>query len=175
MSDLDAIVIGSGPNGLAAAIVIAETGRKVVVFEAEPTIGGGARSGELTLPGFVHDLCSAIHPFAVASPFFRGVPLARYGLEWIEPPAMLAHPFDDGPPAMIYRSVERTAEGLGPDARAYRRLVGDSAFARCNRPSGRRARFTPSAPARSSPGLRRTACCRSIGGRARRSGWCSGR
>src|SRR5205809_5534737 len=106
MSDLDAIVIGSGPNGLAAAIVIAETGRKVIVFEAEPTIGGGARSGELTLPGFTHDLCSAIHPFAVSSPFFRSLPLERYGLEWIEPPAMLAHPFDDQRPAMVYRSVD---------------------------------------------------------------------
>jgi phytoene dehydrogenase-like protein len=82
----DAVVIGSGPNGLAAAIVIAQTGRKVVVFEAEPTIGGGVRSAELTLPGFVHDVCSAVHPFAVASPFLRTLPLATYGLEWIEPP-----------------------------------------------------------------------------------------
>ena len=121
---LDAIVVGSGPNGLAAAIVIAQTGRKVIVFEAEPTIGGGARSGELTLPGFVHDLCSAVHPFAVASPFFNTLPLAQFGLEWIEPPAMLAHPMDDGPPGVVYRALDRTAEGLGADARAYRRLVG---------------------------------------------------
>jgi phytoene dehydrogenase-like protein len=124
MQQLDAIVIGSGPNGLAAAIVIAQTGRKVIVFEAEPTIGGGARSGELTLPGFVHDLCSAIHPFGVASPFFRSLPLAQFGLEWIQPPLMLAHPLDGGPPAVIHRDVERTAMGLDGDADAYRRLIG---------------------------------------------------
>ena len=120
----DAIVVGSGPNGLAAAIVIAETGRSVTVFEAEPAIGGGTRSGELTLPGFIHDVCSAIHPFAIASPFFKSQPLARYGLEFIQPPAMLAHPFDDEPAAVIYRPVQRTAEGLGHDARAYRELIG---------------------------------------------------
>ena len=120
---LDAVVVGSGPNGLAAAIVIAQAGRSVTVFEAEPTIGGGARSGELTLPGFVHDICSAIHPFAVASPFFRTLPLARHGLEWIEPPAMLAHPLDEAAPGVIYRAVDRTAAGLGRDARAYRRLI----------------------------------------------------
>src|SRR5207249_9093357 len=77
-----------------------------------------------TLPGFVHDVCSAVHPFARASPFFRTLPLALYGLEWIEPPAMLAHPFDDGGCAMIYRSVEQTAAGLSRDAAAYRRLIG---------------------------------------------------
>jgi len=120
----DAIVVGSGPNGLAAAIVIAQTGRKVIVFEAEPTIGGGARSGELTLPGFVHDLCSAIHPFGVASPLFRSLPLAQFGLEWIEPPVMLAHPLDEEPSAAIYRDVDRTARGLDGDADAYRRLIG---------------------------------------------------
>jgi phytoene dehydrogenase-like protein len=120
----DAIVVGSGPNGLAAAIVIAQTGRKVIVFEAEPTIGGGARSGELTLPGFVHDICSAIHPFGVVSPFFKSVPLAQFGLEWIEPPVMVAHPLDAGPPGVIYRDVERTAQGLDGDARAYRHLIG---------------------------------------------------
>ena len=120
----DAIVIGSGPNGLAAAIVIAQTGRKVIVFEAESTIGGGARSGELTLPGFVHDLCSAIHPFGVASPLFQSLPLAQFGLEWIEPPVMLAHPLDGSPPAAIHRDVERTARGLDGDADAYRRVIG---------------------------------------------------
>ena len=122
--DPDAVVVGSGPNGLAAAIAIAQAGRKVAVFEAEPVIGGGTRSAELTLPGFVHDVCSAVHPFARASPFFRTLPLALYGLEWIEPPAMLAHPFDDGGCAMIYRSVEQTAAGLSRDAAAYRRLIG---------------------------------------------------
>jgi phytoene dehydrogenase-like protein len=116
--------VGSGPNGLAAAIAIAQTGRKVTVFEAEPTIGGGVRSAELTLPGFVHDICSAIHPFAAASPFFRTLPLATYGLEWIEPTAMLAHPFDDGTCSLVYRSVETTATELDGDGRAYAKLVG---------------------------------------------------
>lgn len=122
MSNPDAVVVGAGPNGLAAALVIAQTGRKVVVFESAPTVGGGCRSAELTLPGFVHDVCSAVYPFAVASPFFRSLPLAAHGLDWIEPPAMLAHPFDDGAPALVYRSVDRTADGLGADAAAYRRL-----------------------------------------------------
>src|SRR5476649_2847934 len=92
-----AIVVGSGPNGLAAAIVLARAGLDVTVLEAEDTIGGGTRSAELTLPGFVHDVCSAVHPMAVASPFFNSLPLAGHGLEWIEPPAELAHPLEDGP------------------------------------------------------------------------------
>jgi phytoene dehydrogenase-like protein len=115
-------VVGSGPNGLAAAIAIAQTGRKVIVFEAAATIGGGCRSAQLTLPGFVHDVCSAVHPFAVASPFFRSLPLNTYGLEWLRPPAMLTHPFDDSPAVCLYASVERTADGLGSDGPAYRRL-----------------------------------------------------
>jgi phytoene dehydrogenase-like protein len=118
----DAVVIGSGPNGLAAAIMLARARRSVVVFEAENVIGGGARSAELTLPGFVHDVCSAIHPLAAASPFFRELPLAEYGLEWIQPPIPVAHPFDDGSAAVLERSVAATAAGLGRDAEAYRKL-----------------------------------------------------
>src|SRR5262245_61324479 len=129
MSQPDAVVVGSGPNGLAAAIVIAQTGRKVIVFEAEPTIGGGVRSAELTLPGFVHDTCSAIHPLAIQSPLFRTLPLASHGLEWIEPAAMAAHPFDDGSCGVIHRSVERTAAGFDGDARAYTNLIGAIAAA----------------------------------------------
>src|SRR5690348_7113569 len=101
----DAIVIGSGPNGLAAAIVLARAGRTVTVYEAQPTLGGGTRSSELTLPGFTHDLCSAVHPFAVASPLFRTLPLADYGLEWIDSPSPLAHPFDDETTATVERSI----------------------------------------------------------------------
>jgi phytoene dehydrogenase-like protein len=120
---LDAIVIGSGPNGLAAAIVIAQTGRKVLMFEAEPGLGGGVRSAELTLPGFVHDVCSAVHPLAVVSPAFRTMPLAAHGLEWITPPVMLAHPFDGAIAALVHRSIDETAIGFGVDAQAYKRLM----------------------------------------------------
>jgi phytoene dehydrogenase-like protein len=119
----DAVVIGSGPNGLAAAITIAQHQRSVLVLEAEPTLGGGTRSAELTLPGFVHDICSAIHPLALASPFFRAVNLAEHGVEWIYPPAALAHPLDDGTAAVMERSLEATASTLGCDAAAYRRLL----------------------------------------------------
>src|SRR5436305_2551005 len=120
----DAVVVGSGPNGLAAAVELARNGRSVVVLEAEDTIGGGARSAELTLPGFVHDVGSAIHPLGYASPFFSTLPLEEHGLEWVHPPAPLAHPFDDGTAAVLERSVGETGETLGPDDRAYRRLMG---------------------------------------------------
>jgi len=119
----DALVVGSGPNGLSAAIELARSGHSVTVYEANDTIGGGCRSAELTLPGFVHDLCSAFHPLGAASPFFRELDLSREGLEWIEPPAALAHPLDDGTAVVLERSIEATAANLGPDARAYRRLV----------------------------------------------------
>lgn len=118
----DAIVIGSGPNGLAAAITLARAGYSVLVREAGETVGGGARSAELTLPNFVHDICSAVHPLAVSSPFFRTLPLAEHGLEWIHPPAPLAHPLDDGTAVMLERSVEATSETLGEDTAAYRKL-----------------------------------------------------
>lgn len=119
-----AIVVGSGPNGLAAAITLAQRGCDVTVFEAEDTIGGGARSAELTRPGFVHDLCSAIHPLGIASPFFRSLPLTDHGLEWMDPPAPLAHPLDDGTAVLLERSMETTCEGLGSDATPYRSLFG---------------------------------------------------
>ena len=123
-SDYDAVVVGAGPNGLAAAIELARAGRSVLVREAAEVVGGGLRSDELTLPGFVHDVCSAIHPLAAASPFFRTLPLSEHGLEWIEPPVPLAHPLDEGEAVVLRRSVAETAEGLDADAGAYRRLFG---------------------------------------------------
>lgn len=119
----DAVVVGSGPNGLAAAIALAQQGLDVHVLEAHDELGGGTRTTELTLPGFQHDVCSAVHTMGILSPFFRTLPLARHGLEWIRPPASLAHPLDDGPAVMLWRSLERTCEGLGRDARAYRSMV----------------------------------------------------
>ncbi len=119
----DAVVIGAGPNGLAAAITLARAGLSVVVFEAKDTIGGGSRSRELSLPGFVHDVCSAIHPYAVASPFFRSIPLEQYGVEWIHSPAPLAHPLPGGRVAVLERGFSDLARTLGADARAWRRLL----------------------------------------------------
>jgi phytoene dehydrogenase-like protein len=120
----DAVVVGSGPNGLAAAIVLAQAGRSVVVREQADVIGGGMRTEELTLPGYRHDVCSIVHPLALSSPFFRTLPLAEHGLEWVHSPACLAHPFDDGGVALLDRSMYRTGETLGPDARAWERLLG---------------------------------------------------
>src|SRR5580765_4899789 len=107
-NECDAVVVGSGPNGLAAAITLARAGIQVRVLEANSTIGGGARSGELTLPDFVHDLCSAIHPLARGSPFFRILPLDSFGLKWIQPPIALAHPLDDGGAVCLRQSMEET-------------------------------------------------------------------
>jgi phytoene dehydrogenase-like protein len=120
----DAVVVGSGPNGLAAAIALARDGRRVLVREAEPTIGGGTRSGALTLPGFTHDICSAVHPLALGSPFFRTVPLTECGVEFVHPPIPLAHPLDDGTAGVLLRSIEETAASLGKDRSAYLRLMG---------------------------------------------------
>jgi phytoene dehydrogenase-like protein len=119
----DAVVVGAGPNGLAAAITLARAGRSVLVVEANSDIGGGTRSAELTLPGFVHDVCSAIHPLGVTSPFFRAQPLNKFGLGWVQPPACMAHPLDDGSAVLLYRSLEKTAQGLGSDGAAYRRML----------------------------------------------------
>jgi phytoene dehydrogenase-like protein len=120
----DAVVVGSGPNGLAAAITLAKAKRSVAVLEAASTIGGGMRSQALTLPGFVHDVCSGTHPLARASPFFASLDLAAHGLEWIEPPISLAHPLDDGSVALVRRDVDATASSLGLDGPAYRRFIG---------------------------------------------------
>lgn len=122
---MDAHVIGSGPNGLAAAVVLARAGVKVRVHEAQPTIGGGVRSAELTLPGFVHDVCSAIHPLAPGSPLFQSLPLREHGLEWVNPPIAVAHPLDDGSAGAIFPSLDETVAALGADdGPRYRRLIG---------------------------------------------------
>lgn len=119
----DAVVIGSGPNGLAAAICLAQQQLSVLVVEAADEIGGGVRSAELTLPGYTHDVCSAIHPLTIASPFFQTLPLDRFGLEFIQPDASLAHPLDDGTAVLLKKSVGETAAGLGADGASYERLV----------------------------------------------------
>ncbi len=120
---LDVAVVGAGPNGLAAAIEMARAGLSVTVFEAETNVGGGARSAALTLPGFVHDVCSAIHPLAVASPFFRSLPLHEHGLAWIDPPGAVAHPFDDGTAALASRSLSATAATLGAGGDSYAQMM----------------------------------------------------
>ncbi|HEU0209918.1 MAG TPA: NAD(P)/FAD-dependent oxidoreductase [Candidatus Udaeobacter sp.] len=119
----DAVIVGSGPNGLAAAITLAQAGCSVLVCEANATIGGGARSAELTLPRFVHDICSAVHPLAAGSPFFKTLPLERFGLRWIHPEIPLAHPLEDGAAACLYQDLALTAKELDGDSRAYRCLM----------------------------------------------------
>lgn len=121
MSSYDAVVLGSGPNGLAAAITLAKAGQKVLLIEAKETLGGGMRTAELTLPGFKHDVCSAIHPFALASPFFKDLPLDQFGLEWIHSPAAIAHPLEHKT-VLSYSSLAQTAAALGQDETAYKKL-----------------------------------------------------
>jgi phytoene dehydrogenase-like protein len=125
----EATVVGSGPNGLACAVALARAGVRVTVLEAAETIGGGTRSGELTVPGVLHDLCSAVHPMAAASPFFRSLGLERHGLEWRHAEVDLAHPLDGGRAATMVRSLEQTATGLGEDGTRWRRLFGPPAAA----------------------------------------------
>jgi phytoene dehydrogenase-like protein len=122
-ADYDAVVVGAGPNGLAAAITLVRRFRRVLLLEAEKTVGGGVRSAELTLPGFLHDVCSAIQPLSLASPFFRQLDLPQYSLEWIQPEIPLAHPFEDGSALFLHRSLEVTADAMGADGKAYRRLL----------------------------------------------------
>jgi phytoene dehydrogenase-like protein len=119
----DAVVVGAGPNGLSAAIELTEHGWRVLVVEAGETVGGGARSAELTLPGFIHDVCSAVHPLALMSPAFRRLPLERFGVEFVQPAIPLAHPLDDGTAVELHRSIELTAAGLGADGDAWRQLI----------------------------------------------------
>ena len=117
-------MVGAGPNGLAAAVVLAERGYRVAVLEARPTVGGGTRTEELTLPGFRHDVCSGFHPLGVASPLFARLPLERIGLRWIVPDIQLAHPFDDGTAAALWRSLDRTCAGLDNDSGTWRQAAG---------------------------------------------------
>jgi len=120
--DYDAVIVGSGPNGLAAAITLARRGLRVIVIEGNQTIGGGSRSTALTLPGFTHDVCSAVHPLALTSPFFKSLDLTGHGVEWCLPPVSLAHPLDDGQAVLVHSSVALTAAQFGVDAAAYCRL-----------------------------------------------------
>jgi phytoene dehydrogenase-like protein len=148
--DFDAVVVGSGPNGLAAAVTLTAAGLRVLVIEGAPSPGGGCRTEELTLPGILHDVCSTAHPLAVASPFFRRFDLAARGVRFDYPAVQFAHPLDGGGAAVVSRSVADTAAGLGPDAGAYQRL-----------PAARRA----------CPASRRTGCAaqaRSLAGSAPR-------
>jgi phytoene dehydrogenase-like protein len=125
----EAIVVGSGPNGLACAVALAREGVRVTVLEAAETLGGGARSGELTLPGLLHDVCSAIHPMAAGSPFLRSLGLERHGLEWRWPEVDCAHPLDDGSAGVLLRSIDATIAALGSDGAAWRRVFASRSAA----------------------------------------------
>jgi phytoene dehydrogenase-like protein len=119
----DAVVVGAGPNGLSAAITLINKFKDVLLLESRETIGGGVRSAEITLPNFIHDICSAVHPLAIASPFFRQLELHKYGLSWIQPEIPLAHPFEDGSALFLHRSLEITSNALGADGKAYKDLL----------------------------------------------------
>src|SRR5579872_488118 len=121
--DYDAVIVGSGPNGLAAAILMQQNGLSVLLIEGKDTIGGGMRSAELTLPGFIHDICSAIHPLGASSPYFQTLPLAEHGLEYIYPEIAAAHPLDNGRAVALKQSIKETAAQFGEDEEAYESLL----------------------------------------------------
>src|SRR5688572_24918362 len=123
MSAPDAVIVGSGPNGLAAAVALAEKGAKVTVLEAKGSIGGGTRTEALTLPGFHHDVCSAVHPMGILSPYLRSLGLEQEGLRWVQSPVSAAHPLDNRPAVLLTKSVDETAARLGADGDRYRKLI----------------------------------------------------
>ncbi|MGO9766420.1 MAG: phytoene desaturase family protein [Myxococcaceae bacterium] len=123
MSEPDVVIVGSGPNGLTAGVALARAGASVLLLEAKATLGGGLRTAALTLPGFAHDVCSAVHPMGILSPYLRQLPLEEHGLRWIRPTASVAHPLDDRPAVLLRRSLDATSNALGSDAESYRRLV----------------------------------------------------
>lgn len=196
----DAVVVGSGPNGLAAAVTLAQAGVRVTVLEAADRIGGGTRSGELTLPGLLHDECSAFHPTGAGSPFLRSLPLAEHGLRWRWPQLDLAHPLDGGRAAVLSRSMAETTDSLGRDGPSWRRLFEPlarhfdalavdvlqpvphwpgirygwpgSACTRCCRPPCSPGAGAATRPGPCSAGWRPTSCSRSPARSRPRSGSC---
>jgi phytoene dehydrogenase-like protein len=126
LTDYDAVVVGGGPNGLAAAITVATAGLSVIVLEGAANVGGGMRSEELIFPGFLHDVCSAVHPLAIGSPYFRTLPLSQHGLDFVHSPAALAHPLEGDRSVIVERSLEETADSLGADSRAYLGTIGSA-------------------------------------------------